>query len=726
MARRGRNDRVKQAARRRRIQGAALSGGALVAGQLAGIPPARADTLTVTNLLDAGTGSLRQAIADSNLTPLVDDTIDFLPSLSGTVYLTSGALVITDDVVIGGPFNSFLTGVTVHGNYGGRVFEVYSPDSLIDVTISGLGVRGGSTAGDGGGIWVQDENLTLENMFIFENHSGGDGGGVYFGGPDQSVGQLTITDSGVVANGAADDGGGLAVQDAASMTITASGFDRNQAGDAGGGITIESLLSLSLGSLSSIVDSTITGNTGGEGGGLSIYQAQGGFTVERTTVSENTAVNESGGGIFVVQADSLVTIVESTISGNTATNTGRGGGLALYFDSATSPDVSIQHSTITDNAAYGGGGVWARSTFSRIELDHTIVAGNTGTSFGPDLSGEFNDAWSLIGNTSGPTLHPVGGTQNLLNVDPLLGPLGDHGGLTPTHLPAGISPALNAGDPTFAAPPATDQRDMPRKLDTRIDIGSVELYPSLPGRVASSTGWSLQDALLPASSTTSATITNFSLGTTPLVPLTGDWDGDGDKTPGYVKGGTFFLFNGFTAGAATLPVTPFAFGDNRGFPVAGDFDDDGADDVAVFRNGLWQVKFSGGGTTTYTLGSGSWPATVPVAGDWDGGEGGDGIGVYQAGTWTLRDDVTVTNEDYSFFYRPGTAGYPVVGDWDGDGDETVGVKLPTGSQWQVRNTNNAGAPDYQFNFGAANQLPVVWQLAENPVPDPFDFPFPIP
>lgn len=715
MARRGRNDRVKQAARRRRIQGAALSGGALVAGQLAGIPPAQAANYTVNNLNDAGPGSLRAAIAASNLTPTVDDTITFAEGLTGTLYIETGALVITDDVVITGPDPLLGSAITVDALGGSRVFEVQSPDAdRIDVTIGRLGVRGGFTGGDGGGIWVNDENLTLDTMAISENHSGDDGGGVFFGGPG-SGGQLTITNSAINGNTAAGRGGGLAV-DALSMTISGSLIHLNQAGSDGGGIYVEDPLAFS-----SIVDSTISGNTGGEGGGLSLSGALNGFTVQRTTISDNTAINEAGGGMFVYQADTPVTIVESTISGNTSTGTRRGGGLALYFYSAGG--VNIKHSTITDNTAYGGGGVWNQPFDSRIGLDHTIVAGNHATSFGTDLAGEFNDAWSLIGNNSGPTLHPVGGTQNLLNVDPLLGPLANHGGPTQTHLPAGISPALNAGNPAFTAPPGPllDQRGMPRKLDTRIDIGSVELYPSLPGRVALSTGWSLQDALLPASATTSATISNFTLGTTPLVPLTGDWDGDGDSTPGYYMGGSFFLYNGFTTSAATNPVTPFAFGDSRGFPVAGDFDNDGKDDVAVFRNGLWQVRFSGGGTTTYTLGTGTWPGTVPVAGNWDGGAGGDGIGVYQAGTWTLRDDVTVTNADTTFFYRPGATGYPVVGDWDGDGSDTVGVKVPQGTLWQVRNTNDAGPPNYQFNFGAANHLPMVWQLAENP--DPFEFPF---
>lgn len=721
MAKRRRNDRVQQAARRRRIQGAALSGGVLVAGQLAGIPPAQAVTLTVTNLNDAGPGSLRQAIADSNGTPAVNDTITF-DVAPGTLFLTSGALVITDDVVIAGPVIPFVSGITVDGSDTSRVFEVQSPDALpINVTISGLGVTHGFSNGDGGGIWVADENVTLDTMAVIDNQSNEDGAGVFSSGPDYAgVGHLTIVDSLIFANTAADEGGGVAVEDVAAVTITGSSISTNRAFGGGGGVDIDYPLSFST-----IVDSTISGNTGAEGGGLSLYAALGGFTVERTTISGNTSVNDGGGGMFVHHAASPVTIVESTISGNTSTGTKGGGGLALYFASSSSPEVSIEHSTITDNTAYGGGGLWTFEITARIDLDHTIVAGNHGTSYGLDLSGEFNHGWSLIGNTSGATLHPVAGTS-LLNVNPLLGPLADHGGSTMTHLPAGISPALNAGDPAFAAPPALDQRGMPRKLDTRIDIGSVELYPSLPGRVATSTGWSLQDALLPASATTSATISNFTLGTTPLVPLTGDWDGDGDNTPGYYKGGSFYLFNGFTTGAATNPVTPFAFGDSRGFPVAGDFDDDGADDVAVFRNGQWQVRFANlsNPPTTYTLGTGTWPGTVPVAGNWDGAEG-DGIGVYQAGTWTLRNEPGITTADTTFFYRPGATGYPVVGDWDGDDDDTVGVKVPAGSLWQVRNSNDAGLPDYEFNFGAANHLPVVWQLAENPDP-PFPFPFPFP
>ena len=55
--------------------------------------------LTVSNLFDSGTGSLRAAIA----TAQSGDTITFAKGLHGTITLTSGDLPISDSVTIDGP-----------------------------------------------------------------------------------------------------------------------------------------------------------------------------------------------------------------------------------------------------------------------------------------------------------------------------------------------------------------------------------------------------------------------------------------------------------------------------------------------------------------------------------------------------------------------------------------------------------------------------------------------
>ena len=242
-------------------------------------------------------------------------------------------------------------------------------------------------------------------------------------------------------------------------------------------------------------------------------------------------------------------------------------------------------------------------------------------------------------------------------------------------------------------------------------VGTVTPHLSLPGVVTKSTNWSLRDSL-----STGPETTTFSLGVRPLVPVTGDWDGDGVKTAGFYKGGTFFLRNANSAGSPDIEIT---FGDARGFPVSGDFNGDGVDDVAVVRNGTWQVRLSGTGTTSsFVFGAGTWPNVVPVAGDWNA-DGVDGIGYYcmsamvcVVGSWNLRNTPDAGAADAGqFIYNPGTAPYPVVGDWDADGDDTVGVKTgTTPATWLLNNANDSSAAETTFNFGAATDLPVVWTL----------------
>src|SRR5262245_10577972 len=65
-------------------------------------------TLTVTNLAEAGPGSLRQSVQAANVTP-GPDTIRFAGGLSGTIALKSGELSITDGLTIAGPGADRLT-----------------------------------------------------------------------------------------------------------------------------------------------------------------------------------------------------------------------------------------------------------------------------------------------------------------------------------------------------------------------------------------------------------------------------------------------------------------------------------------------------------------------------------------------------------------------------------------------------------------------------------------
>ena len=231
-----------------------------------------------------------------------------------------------------------------------------------------------------------------------------------------------------------------------------------------------------------------------------------------------------------------------------------------------------------------------------------------------------------------------------------------------------------------------------------------------PVTVTASTNWAVAGSLPPAGPSTT-----FSYGTKPLVALMGDWDGDGDRTPGTFESGVFKLTNAIPPGGTPLTVV---FGDSRGFPVAGDFNGDDFDDLAVYRNGLWQYRIETGGigstgmvsTPTDTFGTGTWPATIPVAGDWDG-DGVDGVGVYTYATGAVGAAPDGTGGPLApFTYRLASGDYPVVGDWDADGTDSVGVR--SGTSWHLNNQNDASGADIApFAFGLANDLPLVGGVA---------------
>ena len=232
--------------------------------------------------------------------------------------------------------------------------------------------------------------------------------------------------------------------------------------------------------------------------------------------------------------------------------------------------------------------------------------------------------------------------------------------------------------------------------------GQIVTGVSQPGVVAQSINWSLGSSL----SHPSADIT-FTFGARPNVPFVCDLDGNGSETPVSYEAGVFKVSNGYAGG---VPDSTITFGDTKGFPLGGDFDGDAKDDLAVYRNGTWNVRFTDDGATdTFTFGSGSWPDTIPVTGDWNG-DGLDGIGTYtrSTATWNLRETASAGAPDIGpFVFGTPSTSYPVVGDWNFDNTETIGVK--TGTAWSRRNTNTAGSSEGTFFFGQASNHPFTWR-----------------
>ena len=98
---------------------------------------------------------------------------------------------------------------------------------------------------------------------------------------------------------------------------------------------------------------------------------------------------------------------------------------------------------------------------------------------------------------------------------------------------------------------------------------------------------------------------------------------------------------------------------------------------------------------------------LPITGDWDG-DGDDTVGIYsvQSGSFFLRNSNASGGADLVFSFGPEGPGYnPLAGDWDGDGDDTVGIYANTTGFFFLRNSNTPGGADLVFSFGPGGLAP---------------------
>jgi hypothetical protein len=523
------------------------------------LPVCAQSVYTVDRLTDTGEGSglsgdLRYCV--TNATSGLDTII---VSVTGTINLTGPLPDLATSVTIAGPGADQLT---VRRTTGGS-YRILTLTRSATVLISGLTLANGK-APEGGGIFVGDGNLTLTNSILYENMGGifGVGGGAIYlergnvsvdkstiltnfgyarggAGIYVAAGSLSLTNSVLFDNRAADSGGGVggggiyvaggkvAIDYTALSSNSASGYFDGAAPSLGGGIYV-------AGGTVSIDHTTLSNNfavggngadenecefvcygggPGGPGRGGAIYEAEGSVSVNNSTLSNNHAVGGSGGnsiGAFggvggpgeggsIYVAGGTLQVFQNTLSGNgsgggtggegwcddcggTGGN-GLGGSLTIFGGS-----VEVQHSTLTLNQSTGGApGSGARAgqgtggglalTRGTLRARNTILAGNTATTTAPDVSGNLNSSGhNLIGNSTGGSGYD---STDLLDVDPLLGPLQNNGGPTFTHALLFGSPAIDAGDNTDA--PELDQRGpgFPRIVNGIIDIGAFEFQAGI-------------------------------------------------------------------------------------------------------------------------------------------------------------------------------------------------------------------------------------------------------
>ncbi|MCZ7391955.1 MAG: hypothetical protein O8C56_01320 [Candidatus Methanoperedens sp.] len=153
---------------------------------------------------------------------------------------------------------------------------------------------------------------------------------------------------------------------------------------------------------------------------------------------------------------------------------------------------------------------------------------------------------------------------------------------------------------------------------------------------------------------------------TNIIPLAGDWNGDGIDTIGiYQKStGTFFLKNSFSGGSADITVPFGPVNPTDIIPLVGDWNGDGTTTIGVYQKStstfFLKNSFSGGNADiTFVYGL---PGDIPVTGDWNG-QGITTVGVYRSGVFYLRNSNNA-NADITFGYGV-PSDTPVTGNWDG-------------------------------------------------------------
>jgi predicted outer membrane repeat protein len=324
-------------------------------------------TVKVTNNLDRGKGSLRDAITKAHSS----DTIVFDRGLDGqTITLTSGELVINKSLTIQGPGAGQLA---VSGGNASRVFEVdgaHAPQT--NVSLSGLTIadgngQGSTDPGYGGAIenygsWA---TLTLAACTLSGNSANTGGGAI-----ENHYGTLTVSSSTLSGNSAPVVGGAI-YNDSGTLAVSNSTFSGNSA-TSGGAIYDDS------GTLT-VSSSSLSGNSAAFGG--AIYEV-GTLTLSNSTLSGNFAT--SLGGAVDMSGGSLI-VSNSTLSDNSVRQGGHGS--AIYMGSG---NVTVTGCTLTDSASgYGyfivvvGGGLTVKnSSFhnpDRLYIDgpYTDGGGNT-------------------------------------------------------------------------------------------------------------------------------------------------------------------------------------------------------------------------------------------------------------------------------------------------------------------------------------------------------------
>jgi hypothetical protein len=362
---------------------------------------ARPNRVTVTTTNDEQDGvsfgegiSFREALdcigQDGTVVFPAGSALLVVPVTLGELPIDRGLYITRDD---GGP-------VSIEGDRSTRIFRVATSEYLpapAQVSMSNLTIRGGRATDSGGGILVVNGSLFMDRCTITDNEAQYGGGLSLFSiSTAASISYSTI--SGNMGNqGVFPWSGGIDLYDGATLDIN---------------------------------NSTVSGNSGGMYGGISMNGSSARITSCTIVKNQGAAVNGAGG--ISAANSSALTIADSIIQMNTTGND---------------------------------------PMFGDIELEGTTALTNDGGNYmgivppGYPFGSEADDDYA--GTAASPL--PAAVEDELTY----------RGGATNVHFPLNPGPAINKGKETLTQPSAIDQRGSQRQFGYRHDIGAVEWSPFL-------------------------------------------------------------------------------------------------------------------------------------------------------------------------------------------------------------------------------------------------------
>ncbi|OGV55285.1 MAG: hypothetical protein A2X45_15435 [Lentisphaerae bacterium GWF2_50_93] len=304
----------------------------------------------------------------------------------------------------------------VAGEHGGGIYNAG------DITVSGMDTtslgqvkvyNNTALAGDGGGIYSSNGNITMSFVSVGDQLLGGNsainGGGIYIFSNYQQATPMHFTFVNLYNNVASGNGGGLFLTNGNS-TSTANVFEyewshvegNSAAAGNGGGIYLFNNAGNIL--IATVItpyteyntQSSINANGAANGAGVYIQNCAN-VTIDFLNMSGNIAT--ANGGAIMVKDSGTITLTDMEIASNSAD---LGGG--IYYTNTTSGSLNVQRSNISNNdATTAGGGIYQANGILFIEND-TLSFNGSATCLGGAIYmdyGNLNINFATLAYNSG-------------------------------------------------------------------------------------------------------------------------------------------------------------------------------------------------------------------------------------------------------------------------------------------------------------------------------------